>query len=326
LALIWLWLLLAVPLVRVEGEGTCPSPQAVEREVGQLVARRDGSDSTAPPDVVHLRERGPSLEVVLSGPGGALIGQRVLDRTADCEDLAKAVAVVIATWESDIHPEFALGAGDSFAGLGGRAPVPAAPAQALAQAPAAPAPIPTLAEGPPFPSPSWRLDGGLALFGALAPGDAGGWAGGGVLLAAVIARAPGGVGARLTGQGEAEREVPLASGRVRWRRLGASAGPVWRHRLPASGLALDLHGELVASWLMARGVGFPTNRDSATFAPGAGAGVRLSRATGRVIPWLDLVATGWLGPQVVYEGVTGASAALPRYEVALALGVSLASR
>src|SRR5262249_18315952 len=153
------------------------------------------------------------LIVTLARPDGTTIGERALDRGYPCADLASAAAVVIATWESDVHPEFRL-------------PPPLAPPPA----PRAPSPpAPPVVSASPAPAPAGaRWDVGAGITGSLAPSSGGTAPALGALVVASWTPAAHRVGARLAVAGTMERELPLGSARVRWQRTNLALGPQLR--------------------------------------------------------------------------------------------------
>src|SRR5262245_50069217 len=57
-------------------------------------------------DVAKVEHASDKLHVELRDPEGVVIAERTLDGGASCAELARMVAIVIASWESDVHPEF----------------------------------------------------------------------------------------------------------------------------------------------------------------------------------------------------------------------------
>ena len=410
----------AQPMVTVQGNTPCPTPQEVASLVAALLPSVGGAGE---PDVAQLEQDGQRLRVTLRRSDGAELGRRWLSRSFACADLAAAASAVIASWESDVHPEFKLEiAGDQpphaaaprpgrlaeiVAPLprsprpsqppplamppppGMRAPLPmpaplAMPAPMLMPPPLAMPPLsllPARAAGavPPVvvsvpasatPAPARqvlspppvaagaaaaagpvRFDGagigqgasievGAAILGALAPlgpTDSAGGALGGLVT---IGWTPAGQGQRnnLGGAGDAintgwgghaglsamtERTTPLVSGSAHWRRFALALGAHRRSRIGSRGWLLDAHAEAVGAWLTIRGAGFASNGSDGSLDPGVRAGTRITVGRGRLRAWADIALVGWLFPHVVYERPLDASAALPRFEGTLALGVSL---
>src|SRR4051794_21954850 len=98
--------LLATLLVALEvhASGDCPGAADVERHLGPLLG--DGADVA---DVATLAAGADgSVSVSLADAGGQAIGDRKLPRARTCGEQAKTVAVMLAVWEAQLHPEISL--------------------------------------------------------------------------------------------------------------------------------------------------------------------------------------------------------------------------
>ena len=323
------WLVAMNPVVRFTGDDVgCPTAAEVDARLRTLLPTASPSGER---DVAVLGETGSRLRVTVRRPDGTTLGERELDRAHSCADLAAAVALVIATWESDVHPEFAL----ALPGMAEPArPSPIAPGGRAADSPDlerappraeltsersdAPAAVPPRTARSAF-------DLGAALVASAAPHTLdGSFQSDLVAAGAVVAgwvhegRGP---GLRLALGIAADRVVPLGSGEAHWRRATAAFGP----QLRLSSLAatvLDLHGELTAAGLNVRGQRFATNDDGWSFDLGAGAGARLWMGTGTWRPWVDLSAVVWPIEHVVYAAPSREGVSLPGIEMSLALGIA----
>jgi hypothetical protein len=292
------------PVVTVESDAACPTARDVSARVMALLPPRETDDA---PDVARLAESDGALLLTLTRPDGTSLGERALDRGFPCADLAGAAAVVIATWESDVHSEFRA------------APLPARPEAAP---PATPVIVVAVAPAPPR-AVAASFDLGAALVGSLAPSSAGAGPALGALVVASWIPSRARVGVRLALGATTEREVPLGAGHVRWRRITPALGPALRLASATTPWALDLHADALLAWVTAAGDGFAANHSSGTFDPGIGLGTHLLWRRGRVlIPWLELAGAGWLDPQTAYATPGTASIVLPRIEITLALGLS----
>ncbi len=291
----WVWLVLGP--VAVEGNAACPTATDIAARVAALLPAAHTTDA---PDVVRLDDDAAgALRVTLNRPDGTPLGERALARTFSCDDLAAAVAVVVAAWESDVHPEFQP------------APMPAPSiAVMLTSPPVARARTPT------------KFDVGAAVSGSLAPTSGGAGPALGVLLAGSWTPARSRVGVRLTLATTTLRDLSLAGGHVSWRRFEAGLGPQLRLTSAAKRWALDLHADARLAWLTAAGDGFTNDSSAGSPDPGLGAGVRVLRLRGDVVPWLELAAGGWPRRQQAYATPSGASVTLPRLDATLALGLS----
>jgi hypothetical protein len=298
--------LLVGAVVTVEGAGTCPTTAEVAARVTALLP---SGAADAPPDVVRLTEQGDGLLVALSRPDGAAIGERTIARDGTCADLAAAAAIVVATWESDVHVEF-------------RPPAPEPAPANLAGTTETP---PVVAVSPPAPARRRAsLEAGAALTGSFAPSSAGAGPGLGALLVVSSTPADRRVGMRLALTADAEREVPLGDGQVVWRRVMLALGPTARLARPRAPWAVDLYAEALFGVVTATGKSFARDIDAVAFDPGISVGTRLRwRRAGTVVPWLAVEGQGWPRPQIAYAAPDGASAILPRVQLSLALGVSV---
>jgi hypothetical protein len=290
------------PVVTVAGDAACPTAKDVSARVGQLLPVVE----TAGVDLARVVDAGDVVRVSLRRPDGSLIGTRELSRRSSCADLAAAAAVVLASWESDVHPEFR-------ASLPAPRPTPA------------PAEVAVVSAAPKQQAVKPAFEVGAALTGSVAPSGAGAGVAAGALVVAGAAPAGGHVGARLALGAGTKRELPLGTGRVRWRHLVAALGPDARFRISSTRFAVGLHAEALLAWLSATGDGLTNDRSASSFDPGVGAGFRFLHEGHTVAPWLDLSVGGWLRRQQALASPDGAAVSLPRVEVALALGVSVVS-
>ena len=148
--------------VQVES-AACPSGHEVEQPLDSMLP---SVPEKVRPDVAHVLRRGNQLQVVLVGTDAAVIAERWIDDTGACSELAELIAVVIASWESDVHPEFARPHGEPVAA-------------ALAEKPAAPpAPAPQTA-------PFYEVAAGSSLSWSGSPGL------GGILSMGLVPRGAG---------------------------------------------------------------------------------------------------------------------------------------
>ncbi|HEY5448715.1 MAG TPA: hypothetical protein VIQ54_08185 [Polyangia bacterium] len=293
----WLLVIATGPAVTVNGDATCPTAEQVSTQVAQLVP---AVDTATPRDLARVEDADGALRVSLWRPDGELLGTRDLSRTSSCADLAAAAAVVVAAWESDVHPEFRP-----------------------ALVPAASGP-PAVVRALPQPTPTRLVfEVGAALSGSIAPGAGGAGTAAGGLIVASLMPSRRAVGFRLMLAGATERDVPLGTRRVFWRRLAAGLGPDVRLAPGSAPIAVDLHAEVLVGSLSARGEGFTFNLNDTSVDPGVGAGARIAFGSRAVAPWLDLSLGGWLREQRAVSTPDQASVSLPRFEAAVAVGLSV---
>ncbi len=287
-------LVAALP-VQVES-AACPSGQEVEQALASMLP---SISETVRPDLAHVFRRGNRLQIILVGTDAVVIAERWIDDTGACAELAELIAVVIASWESDVHPEFTRPQAE---------PIPAARSEKPPAPPSPPGP-----EAAAF----YEVAAGLALSwsdsAALAGNLAMGWFPRGL-----------GPGLYLSATVESTRTLDLApgtvSGQAIWRRWIGSAEFDWR--LPRGAWALDLHGGLALAWLAANGSGFAPNHSAYSFSPGGAVGARLSRqATRRTSVWVGLAASYWPRKQLVYGQPDMPQQEIPHYQGLASIGL-----
>lgn len=259
--------------VRVVGEG-CPSGADVELALASLLT--GAVERAAGPDVARLERRPGGLRVELADPGGVVIAERVLDGGASCAELARMAAIVIASWESDVHPEFAR-----------------QPAEIANVAP----PLPPSA--PPTVHAAYDLAAGVTL------GQVDTLAAGASIGAAWFPRGAG-FGLWMLGAGDLARTMTVGTHTARWRRWTASLELA--RRWARDGLTLDAHGGFTLGWLSTDGVDYAQNRTDSVVEPGATAGIRTAW-------WISRRAAVWADVRGFYfprrDSVYGTDAGAP---------------
>src|SRR3954454_17082326 len=92
--------------LQVQATGRCPTADDVEQRLAPLLP--PGLESSLR-DVAQLDEDAAGgLTLTLAQVDGGTITRRQLVPAASCGDRAETVAVALAIWESQIHPEIAL--------------------------------------------------------------------------------------------------------------------------------------------------------------------------------------------------------------------------
>jgi len=94
--------LLALLSVQVES-ADCPAGPEVELTLARLLPPPSG---IVRPNRAHVWKQDGLLQIELVNPDGAVVGRRSLEARGSCAEMADMVAVVIASWESDVHPAF----------------------------------------------------------------------------------------------------------------------------------------------------------------------------------------------------------------------------
>lgn len=237
-ALICATLLGALP-VHVEA-GRCPSAVEIEHRLEAMLR----SASSKPADVARIIRSDRSVHLELVSADGVLIAERDLDYAGTCAELADMAAVIVASWESDVHPEF-VHAGPHL--------VPAAPAAA--------------GERPERPRFHFDVAAGAGV--SLADSVA---LGGGAALT-WFPRGEG-LGTRLSALGETSHTLDVGVRQAHWKRWLVGLELDWR--LPRVTTTLDFHGGMALAILEAGGVNFDQNDSDTSLSAAALAGIRWS--------------------------------------------------
>jgi hypothetical protein len=213
-------------------------------------------------DTAWLTEKDDGhLWLSLRRADGTLIGERLLDRALGCQDLARAAAVALAAWLSDVHPDFAASVAD------------------VSPPPSPPAP-------PAHDSGQWDLSigGAVALpAGTLIPALSAeaGWS-----------RVPGGLGLRGIAMLSGTRNETLGTaGRALWARHVLIAALSWRWSLRP--IDVEALAGPAGGLFTVRGEGFGRNHSRQTLLAGAGAGLSVSRTFGSWTPWVGVKGLIW---------------------------------
>jgi hypothetical protein len=303
-------LILSALPVRVEAQA-CPSGP----EVGQALASMLPSvPSSTQQDVAHVSRSGRELRIDLVDRDAAVIAERSLDVDGSCAELAALAAVVIASWESDVHPEFARSPEEPIL-----ATLDKNPSEEVTT-PSLPPPLPSIV--PPILPPI--LPSSASYEVAIGPSLslAGSVAAGGMLIGTWIPRGVG-WGLHILAAGESARTIDLGQGQAHWRRWMGSLEPDWR--VVRGRTALDFHAGLALGWLSATGVNFPgTNRSQTSVSPGVTLGVRSSwRLTRHLAIGLDLAGLYWTRAQTVSSDAVASQQEIPHFQVLASVGLAL---
>jgi hypothetical protein len=289
-------------LLAVRSDSACPSAATVDRRTRDLL----GLDARVVLlESVEILHEGTGLSVKLRGGDQGLLGERVLPLDEDCEALARAVSVVLASWLTDAHPEFLASAA---------VPPAEAPAAPPASPPAPPPPprrvVPRVAA-----TGVVRVEERLRFRPAAAVGllaDAKG--------VVPAAQAGFGVGPRGAGIGLAarvalslDRTRPLGSGELELFRWPLALGAV--ARLESGALSGELHAGAAIAWLHLQGRGFRVDRSVNDLVFGLFGAFRVSLTAGMLEPFLELSAFGWPGAGSAFLDPPVPGVPLPRAEL-----------
>jgi hypothetical protein len=313
-------LLLAVPsraepgarsegwLLSIRSDSPCPDAAAVDRKTRDLLGV---GVETALPESVELTHEGSGLSLKLRSDDQRLLGERVLPLEEDCDALARAVAVVLASWLTDAHPEF----------LAPRAPAADVPATAPEPQPAVAPPVRFVsgvhARGRLRTGPLLRLRPAAAV-GALV--DAHGVVPAG-LLAVNAAPSGSGLGFGLRLALSMKRKQALGAGRLELLRFPLGAGGVLR--LEHGNFAAEAHAGVALAWLHLEGRGFGTDHRVDDVAFGLFGALRGALVVGVVEPFLEVSGFGWPGAGSAFVDPPDPGVALPRGEIGLMAGAAL---
>jgi hypothetical protein len=282
-ALLGATLLSALP-VHVEADG-CPSGTEIERRLEAMLR----TTSPKPADVARVTRSGSGLRIDLVSADGVLIAERALEYAGTCAELADMVAVIVASWESDVHPEFARPAAEPVTTTA------AAKAESVER-------------------PRFHFDIAAGAGASLADSVAFGGT-------ATITWFPkgGSLGARLSGLGETTHTTNVGIRQAHWNRWLVGLELDWR--LPGITTSLGFHGGVALAVLQAGGVNFDQNASDSSLSPAALAGTRWSLWVSRHwAAFADITANYCLRAQTLRGAETRQ---LPHLEGLLTLGVAV---
>jgi hypothetical protein len=278
-------LVMAASPVTVVDDG-CPAGADVEATLASMLSTTDAAP--ARPDVAKLDRAEGQLHIELSDSQGAVIAERTLDGGASCAELGRMAAIVIASWESDVHPEFARQPTEIARAT--RSPIPE---------PAIPTPVPAVR------SAAYEFSAGVML------GEADTLAAGASVGAAWFPRGVG-LGLWVLGAGDLERTIAVGAHQARWQRLTASLE--LGHRWLRDGFVLDAHGGPTLGRVTTEGVDYTQNLSASALELGGTAGLRTARwLSRRVAFWVDL--RGFYFPRA--DSIYGTTAGTPVAETAV---------
>jgi hypothetical protein len=216
---------------------------------------------------------------------GSVVGDRQLVLQGECEDMADAVASVIATWEFT---------SSAYANA-------EAPDLKQKSAPISRHGVEVLL----------GVSAGLALVAGLAP-TAG--------LEAMLGKSASRWRVRLAVSGETARDQKLEGGQVSWQHTSASLGVMLRTLGDQWHFSLDA-GPTVGLVSLA-GHGYAEDRHARHFEYGAGAGVRIERDGGRFALWLECRSELWAERQEAVLAGASSGSSLSALDVMVRLGAS----
>jgi hypothetical protein len=319
LSLVLPWLLASVGFVEAD-EGACARAPEVEQRVRGILGLRPDDELE---ERARLTREGDQLKVVVRRKDGSLLGEKTLGEGVSCQELEGVVSVVIATWISDLHPEFlaTLPAAPSHGVMPSEqaeAPEPAGEPEPRPPLPVGErsSPPPALPERASSPAQRWRLQLAAAAGLSLA-GDAAALASLGLRWAPERR----GFGAALGAFVTTARDEALSPGRVSYRRWPIALGPLWR--VPLADARLDFHVAPALAWLRAEGQDFESSFSRDVLRPAGLLGVRAGYGRGSVSGFLEASGVAWGRTEAFIEkGAEEPAVALPSFELYLTVGAS----
>lgn len=269
--------------IQVAGTSDCPTPLQVEQAYAALAT------VSARNDKARFEVVGDEVVMHVTSSQGFVLGEKRLQRSQKCEDLASAFALSLATLQNEV----------------------------------AYANSPTLAEQTPAPvrvPPRW-WNVGLAV-GIASTAKLSSPALRVLLLGRWQATRAGALRASL-GTGS-EQSLALGPGQARWSRSILALG--WDQEVLHTP-RLSLFGAALLAWLQVRGEGFVSNRDSAVFDPGFEFGGHgLVHRFAALDLWMEAGAAVWPRGHHVVTPAENPTKSLPITELFLRLGLAVGVR
>jgi hypothetical protein len=307
----------------------CPAPNEVDARVRKILGV---APDVALPERASVLPDGESLRITLRTADARVLGDRQLPVEGDCDAQAAAVAVLLATWLSDVHPEFV-----------GNLPEAPAPAESTESAESAGPPVPdsppATVEAPvpaPAPAPSSAAHAETVRAVRSEPRWELGFAAGGSLAFKPTASTllvplgslglryfprGAGWGAALSANVSVPRREQLSRGSIRYFRCPLVLGPAFRVRAGSTLVDASLGG--VAAWLHIAGTNFQSGSTHDVVVFGGAVSGRLALPQGRLAPFLEVTGVAYqAGQAYVTRGATETSVDLPILELFAVLGGS----
>ncbi len=275
------WMTLSA--IRVAGATSCPTPSAVQRRLDSLAP-----EDVSPAQVATLENVPHGVKLTLFDMSGNELSRRTFAGDQPCAELANVMALVLASWRSELAPQ---------------------PARAI--------PLVSVTSGTASTRGlSWQLAAGVSASfgGGFAPG---------ALLEVAVGPADSPWRVRAMGAFEASRQLIVGPGIVNWQDWQIGVGGAYAAiREP---VRLEITGSAILSVLQLAGAQFTVNSSTTSLNPGVNLSARLLLLGGRWHPWIGLGATAWLRQEVPSVQGVASSAALPRLTGAMTAGVAWSS-
>lgn len=323
-ALFLRWSLGLAQSLLVAGTEECPAPSAVDARTREILGLSAGA---VVPEHASVSREGASLRVTLRAADARVLGERLLPAEGSCDEQAAAVAVLLAAWLSDVHPEYVGALPDAPP-----TPVLASPQPETPPAPPAEPPPPLAAPvvppardnaAPAVPQQSERRAPHRSIELSAAAG--------GVLSSASpvpfgtlglhYLPQSNGLGAALAVTLSTPRREDLSGGSVSYFRWPLVLGPALRASLGST--LLDVTAGPAAAWFHLSGVNFqdPATHDVVVW--GGALAARWALPQGRLAPFIEVSGMAFAKARaVVRHGTDERSVDLPNLELYASLGGS----
>ncbi len=323
--------------LRVQSDMSCPAAADVTANVQAIV---DLSPESAANVYATLRREGEWLELELADGKGRTLGTRRVSASEDCAVLARAAAVVLASWLSEEHPEFLMALPPRPTG-GASAPEnapseAASPASApLPEQPSLPPPLPVAPPPRAVPArtveparrpPMQRLELGASIGGDVSGSGDSQFAAAAGLSAAWAPRSAG-LGVRLNANWIGARSLTIqdANHHVRWTRWPLFAGPYWR--IERGRMSFDFEAGPSLGWLRAEGQSFSRNSSDGRLTFGGYAALRWVPRNEGLHAFVSVTPVYWFGKATASAKTTPSDTEstrdIPAFELLLTAGVQL---
>lgn len=304
-------LIFALPFVVVQSSSSCPTTVQIELELAALsdTALRDGER-----DQIRVREQGDQLLIELVADSGAVLAEKELSADDDCQVLARAVAVTVATWMTVFREQKEATARDEAIrtappGADDPAQRPTKPTEPHSEEERSSGAPPEQAEG-------FTVELSGAFGAALDVGDSAASA----LVAASIRR--GRWGTQFALRYEAPREFALQRGIVSYSRPSAILSINWQS--PPAWVSAEAGLGVGLALVRVEGFGFSTNAVASDVEVSAEAYCRTYLLRGAVRPFIQGAFSLWPVPQVALLDATSGPirSELPAWSSQLAIGIA----
>jgi hypothetical protein len=284
--------------IEIQGDAECPSPAAVSAHLRSLLPE---TATVLAEERVLIQNESEAVTARLVDTQGRIVAEQRIVERGPCDELAEAIAVVVAAWAADLQP--------------GVVPPPEAtprPVLEVTASPAEPAP-PSISK--------WTIEVGVGVgvLGVLAANEVVA----GAVAEAFIAQNGSPLALRVAAARSAH-EGALAGARFGWSDLLFSAAPayriVWRERW-----LLDVYTGVAANLTTAKGRGYSVDRQSVGISPAGTAGVRLAARFGWIAPWFGATGTTTLQKRAITVAGSVETQELPRTGLWLGVGFAAGS-